>query len=123
MLTSLLESFEGEETDDDSRNWWLQWGNAPVHTAAVVTNWMADRRFQIIENPLYSLDLAPADFFLFPSVKRELTSKTLTQETLKKEWERAVRTLSAADFATAFRQWYDRWQKVLNIAGRYVKKS
>jgi hypothetical protein len=30
-------------------------------------------------------DFVPADFFLFPSVKRELTGKTLTQETLKKE--------------------------------------
>jgi hypothetical protein len=27
------------------------------------------------------------DFFLFPSVKRELAGKTLTQETVKKEWE------------------------------------
>jgi hypothetical protein len=35
-------------------------------------------------------------------VKRELASKTLTQETLKKEWEGAVRTLSGANFATAF---------------------
>jgi hypothetical protein len=36
-------------------------------------------------------------------VKRELAGKTLAQETHKKEWEGAVRTLSAADFATAFR--------------------
>ncbi len=52
---------------------------------------MAARRFQIIELPSYSLDLAPA-------------GKTLTQETLEKEWEGAVRTLSTADFVTAFRR-------------------
>jgi hypothetical protein len=28
-----------------------------------------------------------ADFFLFPSVKRELGGKTLTKEILKKEWK------------------------------------
>jgi hypothetical protein len=61
------------------------WDNAPVHTTAVVTNWMAARQFQIIEHPPYSPDFASADFFLFPSVKRELPGKTLTQETLKKE--------------------------------------
>ncbi len=70
-----------------ARNWWFHWDNAPVHIAAVVTNWMAARRFQIIEHSPYLLDLVPADFFLFPSVKRVLARKTLTQETLKKELE------------------------------------
>jgi hypothetical protein len=83
----------------------------PIHTTAVVTNWMAARRFRIIEHPPYSLDLAPADFFLFSSMKRELAGKTLTQETLKKEWEGAVITLSAVDFATSFRHWYKRCEK------------
>jgi hypothetical protein len=99
-LTHFLRVLKEKRLTMTARNWWLQWDNTPVHTAAVVTNWMAARRFQIIKNLLYSLDLVPADFFLFPSVKRELASKTLTQETLKKEWERAVRTLSAADSAT-----------------------
>jgi hypothetical protein len=52
---------------------------------------MAARQFQIIEHPPYLPDLALADFFLFPSVKRELAGKTLTEETLNKEWEGAVR--------------------------------
>jgi hypothetical protein len=51
----------------------------------VVTNWMAARQFQIIKHLPYLPDLAPADFFLFPCVKRELAGKTLTKETLK-EW-------------------------------------
>ncbi len=103
--------------------WWFHWDNAPVHPTTVVTNWMAARRFQVIEHPPYSLDLVRADFFLFPSVKRELAGKTLTQETLKKEWEGAFRTLSAADFATAFRCWYERCEKCINIAGGCVEKS
>jgi histone-lysine N-methyltransferase SETMAR len=84
---------------------------------------MAARQFQIIDHPPYSPDLAPADFFLFLSVKRELAGKTLTQETLKKVWEGAVRTLSAADFAMAFRRWYERCEKWVDIAGGYVEKS
>jgi histone-lysine N-methyltransferase SETMAR len=103
--------------------WWFHWHNTPVHTAIVVTNWMVARLFQIIEHPPYSPDIAPADFFLFPSVKRELAGKTLTQDTLKKEWEGAVRTILAADFATVFRRWYKRCEKCVNIAGGYIKKS
>ncbi len=104
-------------------DWWFHWGKAPVHTAAMVTDWMATKQFQVIEHPPYSPDLAPADFFLFPEVKRELACLTLTKETFKKEWEGATRTLKAADFATAFRCWYERCKKCINIARSYVEKS
>jgi histone-lysine N-methyltransferase SETMAR len=104
-------------------NWWFHWDNTHVRTAAVVTNWMTARQFQIMEHPPFLPDLAPADFFLFPSMKRELADKTLTKETLKKEWEGVVRTLSAADFTLAFRWWYDCRKKCVNIAGGSVQKS
>jgi predicted acetyltransferase len=47
---------------------------------------MAARQFMVIEHHPYSPDLAPANFFLFPKVKRELVGLTLTKETFKKEW-------------------------------------
>ncbi len=131
VLACFLKALKEKRPTMTAGTWWFHWDNAPVHTAAVVTNWMAARRFQIIEHPPFLPDLAPADFFLFPSVKRELASKTLTQETLKKAWEGAVRTsqgggrqnLSAADFVTAFRRWYERCEKCVNIAGGYIEKS
>jgi hypothetical protein len=76
----------------------------PVHTAAMVTDWMAARQFKVIEHQSYPLGLAPANFFLFPKVKRELASLTLTKDTFKKECDRAAKTLKASDFATAFRR-------------------
>jgi histone-lysine N-methyltransferase SETMAR len=89
----------------------------------MVTDWMAAKQFPVIEHPSYLPDLAPADFFLFPKVMRELAGLTLTKETLKMKWEGAARTLKAADFATAFRHWYERYKKCINIAGSYVEKS
>jgi hypothetical protein len=50
--------------------------------------------------------LAPADYFLFPRVKRELAGLTLTQDSFKKAWEGAVRSITAADFAEAFWRWF-----------------
>jgi hypothetical protein len=50
-------------------DWFLHWDNAPVHTSAVVTDWLEARRIQLLEHPTYWLALAPADFFLFPKVK------------------------------------------------------
>jgi hypothetical protein len=60
----------------------------------------------MIEDPPYSLDLAPTDFFLFPKVKKELAGLLLTREAFKKEWEGVVRTLMVADFAEVFLQWF-----------------
>jgi hypothetical protein len=82
--------------------WFLHWDNAPVHTAASITDWLAARCVKMIEHLPYSPELAPADFFLFPKMKKELMGLTLTRETFKNEWLGAVRALSAADFAEAF---------------------
>jgi histone-lysine N-methyltransferase SETMAR len=122
-LTSFLRVLKEKRLMMTAGNWWFHWDNMPVHTAALVTNLMTARRFQIMEHPPYLPDLAPADFVLFPSVKRELADKTLTKETLKKEWEGVVRTLSAADFTSVFRWRYDRCKKCVNIAGGSVQKS
>jgi hypothetical protein len=73
-----------------ARDWLFHWDNAPVHTAVKVTDWLAARDIKLIEHPPYLPDLAPADYFLFPRVKRELAGLTLTQDTFKKEWEGAV---------------------------------
>jgi histone-lysine N-methyltransferase SETMAR len=92
------------------------------HTATMVKNWMAARWFQLIKHLPYSPDLAPADFFLFPEVKRELSGLTLTKETFM-EWEGAARALMAANFATAFRQWYERCENVSTSLGPALKKA
>jgi hypothetical protein len=43
-------------------------------------------------------------------VKRELAGLTLIKETFKKEWKGATRTLKAANFAMAFRWWYESFE-------------
>ncbi len=71
-----------------------------------MTDWLAARDIKLIEHLPYSPDLAPADYFLFPRVKRELEGLTLTQDSFKKAWEGAVRSITAADFAEAFWRWF-----------------
>jgi histone-lysine N-methyltransferase SETMAR len=52
--------------------WFFHWDNAPVHTAAVVQNWLVAKEIQVSLHPLFSPDLSPDDFFLFQGVKDEL---------------------------------------------------
>jgi histone-lysine N-methyltransferase SETMAR len=122
-LGSFLKILRKKRPQMVTGDWLFHWDNAPVHTAAKVTDFMAARGIKLIEHPPYSPDLAPADYFLFPRVKKELAGLTMTQDTFKKSWEGAVKSLAAADFAEAFRRWYQRHEKCVSIGGGYVEKS
>ncbi len=105
------------------QQWWFHWDNAPVHMTASVKQWMAAKGILVLEHPPYSPDLAQADFFLFRKVKEALAGITLDQDSLKTAWEGVIRTITADDFATAFRRWLERAEKCVRIAGNFVKKS
>ena len=60
------------------------------------------KRIKLLSHPPYSPDLAPADFFLFPKLKKELAGITMTQEKFKKEWEGVLWGISREEFAKAF---------------------
>jgi hypothetical protein len=76
---------------------------AVVHTAKVVQEFLAKKKVQtLLSHPPYSFDLAPADYFLFPKLKKELAGITMTQEKFKKEWEGVLRGISREEFAKAF---------------------
>ena len=106
-----------------TRDWFFHWDNAPVHTAAIVRNWFAARDIQLLEHAPYSPDLAPADFFLFPKVKEQQSGLTLTQDSLKTTWEGVTRSIDREEFAAAFRRWYERCEKCIQIGGGYVEKT
>jgi histone-lysine N-methyltransferase SETMAR len=122
-LSNFMKIFKKKRPIMAAADWFLHWDNAPVHTAAIVTDWLASRRFQLLEHLPYLPDLAPSDYFLFPKVKKELAGLTLTRETFKKEREGTVRTPTAADFAKAFRQWYLHCKKCIAIGGSYVRQK
>jgi hypothetical protein len=52
-----------------SQQWFFDWDNAHVHTAAVVSSWFDAHGVQWLEHVLYSPNLAPADFFLLKKTK------------------------------------------------------
>ncbi len=88
--------------------WFLHWDNAPVHTVMVIHKFLAKKHIKVLSHPPYSPDLTPADYFLFPKLKKELGAFTMTQEEFKKEWEGVQRRVSRKEFAKAFVRWYER---------------
>jgi histone-lysine N-methyltransferase SETMAR len=106
-----------------SQQWFFHWDNALVHTPALVSDWFDAHGVQRLEHPPYSPDLAPADFFLFRKVKEGLGGQSLDQDTIKNAWEGVTRSISAVDFAAAFRSWLERCKKCILLGGEFVKKS
>jgi hypothetical protein len=84
--------------------WFLRWNNAPVHIAAFLCKQPAKHNIQVLSHHRYSPNIAYADFVLFPKVKDHLDNMTLTQDTLKSTWERAIRTLNTKEFAATNRR-------------------
>ncbi len=60
------------------------------------------KRIKLLSHPPYSFDLAPADYFHFPKLKKELAGITMNQEKFKKKWEGVLRGISREEFAKAF---------------------
>jgi hypothetical protein len=77
----------------------------------------------VLEHLPYSLDLAPADFFLFRRVKKVLVRTTLDQESLKTAWEGVIRCVTAKEFATVFRRCFEQAEKCIRICGDFIEKS
>ncbi len=63
-----------------------------MHTSQKVQQFLAEKKIQVIPHPPYSPDLAPADYFLFPTLKRELAGQTLSLDEFKMKWEGVIRT-------------------------------
>jgi hypothetical protein len=49
----------------------------PAHMALSVTEFLASKQITVLENPPYSPDLAPNNFFLFPKIKEILKGSTV----------------------------------------------
>ena len=51
-------------------SWLLHHDNAPAHNALSVRQFLAEKNIPVLEQPPYSPDLAPCDFFFFPKLKQ-----------------------------------------------------
>jgi len=77
ILLGGFEAIERECTKKTPRiveiGWWfLHHDNAPAHTALSVTRYLASLGWTVVPHQPHSPDLAPCDFFLFPTMKKTL---------------------------------------------------
>jgi len=83
----------------------LHQNNTPAHTSLLIRSYLAKHQTSVLPHPPYSLDLAQAEFFLFPKLKTTLTGCHF--QTIEEIQENAIRELRAIT-ESAFQQWKKR---------------
>ncbi len=58
-LSNFMKIFKKKSPIMAAGDWFLHWDNAPVHTAAIVTDWLVARCVQLLEHLPHSSELAP----------------------------------------------------------------
>ena len=75
--------------------WYFHQDNAPVHNSLLVTDYLTKMGIKTFPQPLYSLDLAPCDFWLFPKLRG---CRYETIEEIKEAVTKVIDTLTQEDF-------------------------
>jgi hypothetical protein len=81
-----------------NHNWLLHHDNAHMHMSRTTTEFVTNNNMVIIPHPLYSQDLAPCDFTLFPELKmklRRLLRQCLTSKENHKQHSTALRKMTS----------------------------
>ena len=104
--------------------WLLDHDNAPCHTAGKVIEFLHRNKMQTVPNPPYSPNLAPCDFFLFPTLKRPLSGRRFYNDNeLMQAIGDVTRYIEKDGLLHVFYKWTDRMRKCIKIRSGYVTKK
>ena len=88
-------------------------GNASSHKCEVVKSLLASEKVKVLNHPLYSPDLRPCDFFLFPRFKKMVSgNKYTSRSSLGSAIYQCLQQIPKEDYLSAFRGWVKRLQNV-----------
>ena len=105
-------------------DWILHHDNAPAHTSHLVQQFLAKHGTAQLQQPPYSPDLAPCDFFLFPRLKKVLKGHRFeATEDIKRNSTKTLLDIPKEEFAKCFQQWQQRWAKCVAAEGNYVEDN
>lgn len=97
--------------------------NAPSHKSKIAMAKIQELRFELIEHPPYSPDLAPSDFFLFPRLKTWLGGQRfLSNEEVITAVDAYFAEQDVNYYLEGLKSWEHRWEKCIILQGDYVEK-
>ncbi len=97
--------------------------NARPHSAAQTQDLITSFKWEQVDHPPYSSDLAPSDFHLFLHLKKFLGGKRFDDDDdLKDAVQKWLTSQAAAFYEEGIQKLVPRYDKCLNNGGEYVGK-
>lgn len=96
--------------------------NAPAHKAHKSMNKLEQLRYELVEHPPYSPDLAPSDYYLFPNLKKMLQGRRFTSnEEVETQTNAYFEALPKLYYQTGLEMLKNRWTRCITLKGDYVE--
>lgn len=97
--------------------------NAPAHKSALTISKLTELKYELLEHPPYSPDLAPSDFHLFPNLKKSLRGKHFSSnEEVIAAVEGYFEGLPEDHFRKGIHELENRWNKCIELKGDYTEE-
>lgn len=120
----LPEVFEEIRKNNRQRRILLHHDNASCHTSAETTRYLEDQKIELTGHPPYSPDLAPNDFYLFPTVKNKLRGQRFSsREEAVDAFKMHVLEIPQSEWKKCYENWFQRMQKCIDHHGEYFEKQ
>ena len=89
--------------------------NAKPHWAWITNEFLLKNHVEQYQNPAYSPDLSPYDFFLFPKLKKQFRGTWFNDDNeMVTALEQAIDSLTKEDFKNCFEDWFIRMHKCID---------
>lgn len=112
--------WKGGVDSSTDREFIIHQDNASPHTSNITLAFLFDQ--DLLAHPRYSPDLAPCDFWLFPTLKKKLRGiKHRNLNILKASVKTALKSIDADEFQGAMIKWITRWRKCIAAEGNYFE--
>ena len=96
--------------------------NTSSHKCEVVKSFWLLKKVKVLNQPPYSTDLSPCDFFLFQRLKEMLSgNKYTSRSSLGSAIYQCLQQIPKEDYLSAFRDWVKRLQKCVSVIGEYFE--
>lgn len=105
------------------RGMMLHHDNASSHSSLRTKAFIQESGIETLPHPPYSPDLAPCDFFLFPTIKDKIKGKYFSSaKEAVAAYESAIFDLSDEDWNKCFQDWFRRMEICIENDGEYFEK-
>jgi transposase len=96
--------------------------NARPHAAADTVDTLHALKFEVLEHPPYSPDLAPSDFHLFGHMKEHLRGQKFADDEVMEAVQSWLKATPKSSFVEGIHKLLDRGTKCVAKQGDYDKK-